>query len=815
MRLMLDGFGSYRERTELDLSDVGFFVLTGPTGAGKSTVIDAMCFALYGTVPRWGKSNVIKNALAPSTTEARVCLVFEAAGGRYAAARALRRDARDQVHTKEARLDRLDPAVPPDAELARILEACVEPIAEGPDRVAAEVTELLGIGYEHFTQCVLLPQGRFAEFLHAKPGERQNLLIELLAYAVYEQVGQRARERARVAGAREAGAQERLASLGEVTQDEVDAAQRRVAALDELVPRVDAAVAEIAGWHAEAPGLAAAADEARAHLTRLAALRMPGDVPRLAAMLADADRLVERRVTERTGLDGAEAAAERHCAGLTARPVLVAWRGGYTAEAALRADLAERVRRRDEADGAERALTARVDSAERATADAAEALAAAERAHSAAALATGLRPGQPCPVCRQPVAAVPHHDVPADLGLATAALNRAKEAQSRLRAELTTAGQRTAVARTAVEDLERRLADAAAALVGAPPLAEVDALLTARDRVEAEVERARSAARAGRSAAEDAVRARDELRAAEQRAWSQLRSARDWAHDGFVALHAPAVDGLDLAAAWRALLDWAAGRHAGLSARAGELDATAGALRERIDAGARTLAAMLGEHGVVVLARDVQRAPVALAAHLAEARRDLAQLRTRQAEAAALAGEIARHREERQVADKLGGLLRSDGFERWLCTEAIDSLVFEASETLLQLSSGQYELDRGERNELVVIDHNDAGTRRPVHTLSGGETFQASLALALALSHQVVGLSGGRRSLDSMFLDEGFGTLDDATLDTVASTLERLACDSDRLIGIVTHVPALAERVPVQFAVTRDGASSRLRRVPV
>jgi exonuclease SbcC len=66
-----------------------------------------------------------------------------------------------------------------------------------------------------------------------------------------------------------------------------------------------------------------------------------------------------------------------------------------------------------------------------------------------------------------------------------------------------------------------------------------------------------------------------------------------------------------------------------------------------------------------------------------------------------------------------------------------------------------------------------------------------------------------------MFLDEGFGTLDESTLDTVATTLERLADDADRMIGIVTHVPALAERVPVQFAVTRDGASSRLRRVPV
>ena len=64
-----------------------------------------------------------------------------------------------------------------------------------------------------------------------------------------------------------------------------------------------------------------------------------------------------------------------------------------------------------------------------------------------------------------------------------------------------------------------------------------------------------------------------------------------------------------------------------------------------------------------------------------------------------------------------------------------------------------------------------------MHTLSGGETFQASLALALALSRQVVQLSAGVRDLNSMFLDEGFGTLDEETLDTVATTLERLAAD--------------------------------------
>ena len=227
----------------------------------------------------------------------------------------------------------------------------------------------------------------------------------------------------------------------------------------------------------------------------------------------------------------------------------------------------------------------------------------------------------------------------------------------------------------------------------------------------------------------------------------------------------------------------------------------------------RTLALTFYEHGVSLPDRD--KPDVVLGRAVEGARRDLAELVEKRSRSAALATEVEQCREEEQVARMLGNLLKSNGFEAWLCAEALESLVTEASEILMQLSGGQYELHRDARNDLVVLDHNDAGTTRPVNTLSGGETFQASLALALALSHQVVGLSGGKRDLSSMFLDEGFGTLDEATLDTVAATLERLASETERMVGIVTHVPALAERVPVQFAVTRDGASSRLRRVEV
>jgi exonuclease SbcC len=808
LRLVFEGFGSYRERTDVELHDVDFFVLTGPTGAGKSTVIDALCFALYGTVPRWGKGNMVRNALAPSVNEGRVCLVFQAGGERYAAVRLLRRTAQGNVQTKEARLDRLDGSVPPDADLAKILENPAANLAEG-DKVTGAVSELLGIGYEQFTQCVVLPQGRFAEFLQAKPSDRQDLLIQLLAYAVYEDVGQRARERAKLAAGRLAMTEKQLNELGTVTDEVVATAERRVADLEALVPAVDEAVERMAEVRTRWTEANAAAKTVREQLTDLAGLRRPGDVVDLATRIADADDRIAQRSGERAVAEKAEAEAEAARADLPEAAELTRWRDAHTRLATLTTRI-ERLRTAaEQAEKTEHAAAADSAAAEQALADAEAAQVAADRAHRAVALAADLVEGEPCPVCRQQVHDLPHHAVPADLDTARTAVRTAKTQATASRKAHADASKAAAAARAEVEAVERQSSELTAELRVAPPLAEVEAALEKRDAADAAVERARTRARAARRAVEDAQEERTALGDEEQRAWAALRAGRD----RFVALGVPPVEGTDLAAAWQGLLAWANEQKGTLAGRAADLEQAERDLAAAGTAARAEVVGLLGEHGVPV--PDRAKPDVVLGTALEGARRDLADLREKRSRSSALAAEVAQCREEEQVARMLGNLLKSTGFEAWLCAEALESLVTEASEILMQLSGGQYELHRDAKNDLVVLDHNDAGTVRPVNTLSGGETFQASLALALALSHQVVGLSGGKRDLSSMFLDEGFGTLDEATLDTVAATLERLASETDRVVGIVTHVPALAERVPVQFAVTRDGASSRLRRVEV
>jgi exonuclease SbcC len=164
------------------------------------------------------------------------------------------------------------------------------------------------------------------------------------------------------------------------------------------------------------------------------------------------------------------------------------------------------------------------------------------------------------------------------------------------------------------------------------------------------------------------------------------------------------------------------------------------------------------------------------------------------------------------VAETLGSLLTARGFERWLIREALDVLVEGASETVRRLSGGQYSLVCDDHNEFLVVDHRNADERRLAKTLSGGETFQASLALALALSDQLASLAaGGAAKLESIFLDEGFGTLDPEALAVVADTVEALGSD-ERLVGIVTHVRELAERVPVRFEVAKNARTSTIER---
>ena len=145
-----------------------------------------------------------------------------------------------------------------------------------------------------------------------------------------------------------------------------------------------------------------------------------------------------------------------------------------------------------------------------------------------------------------------------------------------------------------------------------------------------------------------------------------------------------------------------------------------------------------------------------------------------------------------------------------------DRIIARANTRLMVMSGGQYELKRrreAENNqshsglELDVIDHYN-GSERSVKTLSGGESFKASLALALGLSDEIQSSAGGIK-LDTMFVDEGFGSLDGESLDQAMRALMGLA-DGNRLVGIISHVNELKDRIDRQIIVKKahSGGSS-------
>ena len=248
--IMLDlrGFASFRDEARVDFGDADFFALVGPTGSGKSTVIDAMTFALYGSVPRWGRKGMVSLALAPSVARGTVKLVFEVAGQRYVVARELRRVG-GTVNQRAASLERLaDPR-----GLARPGDQTF-PMAKDLDGVNEAVEKLLALKYEDFVQCVVLPQGQFAAFLHAKSSERQDILLRLLGAEHYRLMMMKANQRANVAAQRASTYGEELLGYADATSEAEKNARAAEAALVSLGERVKAALPLISGQARRAEG---------------------------------------------------------------------------------------------------------------------------------------------------------------------------------------------------------------------------------------------------------------------------------------------------------------------------------------------------------------------------------------------------------------------------------------------------------------------------------------------------------------------------------------------------------------------------------
>jgi DNA repair protein SbcC/Rad50 len=785
LRIELEGFSAYRSRETVDLArltqtDVAFFSLTGATGAGKSSLVDAMIFALYGRIPRLG-GRAVAPVISAGVDRARVRLDFEVDGASYTAVRLAQRTGSGGATVKEARL-----------------EAGDKVLADGADNVTRAVEDLLKLGFEDFTRTVVLPQGEFARFLNATPAERQNLLRGLLALDVYGKVRQLATSRQAAAEALVESARHKLDRVEVPTPEDIEELATRVAALEALEAEIARSERRLGALQREHENAGAEVTRLVGGMERLRAVRAPDRLEELGGLVADS---LGRVVEAEEALKEATAelkVIEAEIAGLPEPDVMVRHRSNRESLDEVESRIASFDLDRARADLAQ-AETALVE-AKRADAELRQRRDGLRMSHSAHALAVTLSIGEPCPVCSHEVDELPTHPAPPEMAeveilmeMAATRLTDAEESATQARATATGL-------ETTHTDLIVRRDELVGLLSDAPERSELERLEARFDELKTCLGETRPRVESAGVALESAKRHFEDLASDQRQMGKLLRVAQQTVAD----LQPPISESDDVVVEWKELLAWRDDTIHLLTAEHGEAIARSVEARSALDGARSDLAARLEAVGVV--AGESFQASVAAATE--RARNQLTRHRETLVEVESLGAEIVNGAATAAVAKALADHLRASRFEQWMMAGALETLVVGANGLLTELSDRGYSL-RSEDGAFSIIDHRNADEVRPVSTLSGGETFLVSLALALSLAEAHA--SEGDARLDAVILDEGFGTLDDETLDTVASVLEELARNRELMVGVITHVKELAERATVRFEVIRGAKGSTVR----
>lgn len=795
VELEMAGFGAFRDYTQLEFDDIDFFALVGPTGSGKSTIIDAVCFALYGAVPRYEDQRLNRYVITLGSSEAKVVLTFELDGVRHIAARVVRRNNRGQVSTREARLERVE------------ADGTTTSLAGTEREMNQAVEGLLRLNFHDFTRCVVLPQGEFSQFLRAKGDDRRDLLVRLLNLDIYLKVGQRAGQVAETAKMTAELHRQRQMELAFATPEALDEAVKKTKALTQLTeeakrtrPKVD-----------EENRLAEDEERRSSESARLAGLlekiAVPEEARQHGAKQADAEQALREA---QAALNTARHTRQELQAEAQKLPDPVALSRAAEAHDRLEDnshDLAGAQACEEKAKEEEHKVAQAVADAEDALATATAHLEDLRRAHQAADLAQRLIVGQPCPVCERVVESVPEHVVPETLPKAQAAETAAQEKLTAVRGKHTAAVSTLAVCGTQMATLEAERERLLGRVTDYPDVEVLGQLIDT-------VQNKRLALTTARGVEDEWVETSQKKQEAVEKLAAEMPAFQglfDTQRDTVAVLNPPEATHVDLVGDWETLASWAKGANVTQSGLSLKAAAQAQAHRENAKDLVDKLIIRCKALGVTPK-EDIIDVLTALSEATVEAGGHRTAMEEAIEENKALADKIAQLEEEAGVASTLRGLLRADHFPEWLISEALELLVADASATLRSLTNEAFSLALGDK-EFAIIDHANADEMRPARTLSGGETFQASLALALALSDQIRGLAAdGAPRLDALFLDEGFGTLDPETLDTVAGTIENLG-QSGRMVGIISHVRELAARVPVRFEVRKGPRSATVEKI--
>ena len=908
LKLIISAFGPYQGRTELDFEGFGtrgLYLITGDTGAGKTTIFDAITFALYGEASGSSReASMLRSAYASADTPTEVELTFEYGGKRYI----IRRNPEYSRPSKRGEGITLQRA---DAQLTlpdgRIITKYKE--------VNAAVCELMGIDRGQFLQIAMIAQGEFLKLLLAPTEERIKIFRRIFKTELYRELQERLKsESGSLRDSCEAlrnslnqyigglccapddvlSVELAKAKRGElpipeviilaermITQD-ADAEAGLDAALSEAekqLGQVDARLGAAGEYEKNEAALMQSAGELKLRREQLVNLREnferhKAEQPECEALSGQA-ALLDEELGRYDELEGKKAEylalTEKHKAQLQLhdrrtsdlekyraklerlkeeqktlqdvgeqrekllreREQISSRRDGLAGLSISYADLRRLERELDESQQAY--LRAREESGR--LLDEYTAKNRAFLDEQAGILAKTLIDGEPCPVCgsvEHPKPAALSTDAPTEAELEELRKKSDAAAESASRASIR-CGELRGKADNLRENLEKRASELLGGADDTIPaekriseqIVGLDAKLAAlNDRIRDEENRAARKIKVDESipkgeecvkdaeleimrlnsavAASDARRTELEKYVRELISHLRYGSKAEAARQRDALIDRKNLLKLQLESAEKAFGDCEK-KVVELNGRVEQLKGLLEGVEKPDTDRLRAEREELSESKRMLSDRRV-----AVGSRLAANRAALGHIRER-------SDELSRTEREwssvQALSNTANGNVRGKDkimLETYVQTTYFDRIIRRANTRFMVMSGGQYELKRridaasGRSQsglELDVIDHYN-GSERSVRTLSGGEAFKASLSLALGLADEIQSAAGGIR-LDTMFVDEGFGSLDEESLEQAMRALAGLT-EGNRLVGIISHVAELKEKIDRQIIITKD-----------
>ena len=899
LRLEITAFGPYAGKVNLDLDTLGangIYLITGNTGAGKTSIFDAITFALYGqTSGKVRSPKSMRSKYADEELETAVSLTFEHKGKEYTITRKP-----EQIRQKK----RGEGTTNVPAEVA-FYAPDRQPLQKAGE-VEQAIGELLGIDREQFTQIAMISQGDFMKLLRAGTGERMEIFRKLFGTEIYSRLQERLRMEATEVQKnhddlkkiidgyiRDALPEEERRENTEenvrLIQDNLDRSREEEQTLEKDFREAD----KHAGELQQIIGKASEYVKAKADLEAIGgeiqesdrAVRMAKEKldkekeqePKREELLAAITKLelqrpeyedlkqcaddlsdTEKKLAEVTAEETEQKRMQKQCmeekAAYEEEKTRLAGTDAKVAE--LKAlieknnETSARVESIDTALGELENLSASCEQAQEAYKSAREQYEAENRAYQSmnrafldaqsGLLAENLTEGAPCPVCGSLEHPAPA-DMPAEAPTETALnakldnVNVAADNQERASAKANELlGKKT----TAVETIKQSAADvlgitdftpsleaAVAAGILEQRTALADRSKTLREELaskEADAERLKTVEgliKNGENALKLteknlAIAAKDKAVLEEKKDAIQARMIEKAAKLSFENIDALNV-AIDKSKAEEQQIKEA------IALAQKEYDACVNS-KNSLDGQKASLEAIVARGNDTDLAQaekeleEVTETRTQSNARLQDIKVSIDSNRRALEKITAQSEELQKVKEHSQwlktLADTANGTLTGKEkitLEAFVQQAYFDRILRKANARFRIMSDNQYEFVRRRESlnkqskfglELDVIDHYN-GSLRGAETLSGGESFMASLSLALGLSDEIQESSGGIQ-MDTLFVDEGFGSLDEATLSQAMRALGKIA-ESNRLVGIISHVRDLKERIPKQIVVTK------------